>query len=95
MSFFTNYPTFQTPSQQRGLRPSTIAGHLERLIVSGAEVDLDRLVEPDQQRAIARVLGALQGASLTQIRDRLGPTYSYEAIRLVRASQRPPQGRSD
>jgi len=82
-------------AQQRGLRPSTIAGHLERLIVSGAEVDLDRLVEPDQQRAIARVLGALQGASLTQIRDRLGPTYSYEAIRLVRASQRPPQGRSD
>lgn len=63
--------------------------------MSGAEVDLDRLVEPDQQRAIARVLGALQGASLTQIRDRLGPTYSYEAIRLVRASQRPPQGRSD
>ena len=87
--------TLDEIAEQRGLRPSTIAGHLERLILSGAGVDLDRLVEPDQQRAIARVLGALQGASLTQIRDRLGPTYSYEAIRLVRASQRPPQGRSD
>lgn len=87
--------TLEAIAEQRGLRPSTIAGHLERLILSGAGVDLDRLVEPDQQRAIARVLEALEGASLTQIRDRLGPTYSYEAIRLVRASQRPPQGRPD
>jgi ATP-dependent DNA helicase RecQ len=32
------------------------------------------------------VLTKLENASLTDIRDRLDPTYSYEEIRLVRAA---------
>ncbi|TVP68222.1 MAG: DNA helicase RecQ [Leptolyngbya sp. LCM1.Bin17] len=75
-------------ASQRGLRPSTIASHLERLIRQGESVDLDQLVAPEDQQAIQAVLAEMGDSSLTDIRDRLGPTYSYEAIRLVRACHR-------
>ena len=72
-------------ANQRGLRPSTIASHLDLLIRQGETVDLDRLVDRDRQRMITDVLAAMEEASLTAVRDRLGPTFSYEDIRLVRA----------
>lgn len=74
-------------AEQRGLRPSTIASHLELLIRQGETLDLTPLVAPERQQAIQGVLSELGERSLTEIRDRLGPTYSYEEIRLVRAAQ--------
>jgi ATP-dependent DNA helicase RecQ len=74
-------------ADQRGLRPSTIASHLELLIRQGEAIDLTPLVTPERQQTIEGVLAEMEGRSLTEIRDRLGSTYSYEEIRLVRAAQ--------
>jgi len=72
-------------AQQRRLRPTTIASHLERLILNGETVNLDRLVSEERQDRIRNALQQAEGASLTEIRDFLGPTYDYTEIRLVRA----------
>jgi ATP-dependent DNA helicase RecQ len=73
-------------ADQRGLKSSTIANHLEQLIRQGEAVEVDNLVAVDRQHTIVAVLTKLENASLTDIRDRLDPTYSYEEIRLVRAA---------
>lgn len=72
-------------AQQRQLRPSTIASHLERLILNGETIYLDRLVSEERQERIRTTLQQREGSSLTEIRDRLGPTYDFTEIRLVRA----------
>jgi ATP-dependent DNA helicase RecQ len=73
-------------ADQRGLKSSTIANHLEQLIRQGEAVEVDNLVAVDRQHTIVAVLAEVENASLTDIRDRLDPTYSYEEIRLVRAA---------
>ena len=73
-------------ADQRGLKSSTIANHLEQLIRQGEAVEVDNLVAVDRQHTIVAVMTKLENASLTDIRDRLDPTYSYEEIRLVRAA---------
>jgi len=72
-------------AQERQLRPSTIATHLETLIQSGFEVQLDHLVSAEQQRAIREALAANTSPLLSPVKEALGPDYTYEAIRLVRA----------
>jgi len=72
-------------ADQRRLKSSTIANHLEQLIRQGEAVEVDNLVEAERQKTIVAVLTQMENASLTEIRDRLDPTYSYEEIRLVRA----------
>lgn len=71
---------------QRGLKATTVASHLEQLIRQGETVDIDQLVSADRQRAIIDVLTELEHGSLTEMRDRLGSSFSYEDIRLVRAA---------
>ncbi|WOD38337.1 DNA helicase RecQ [Nodosilinea sp. E11] len=73
-------------AEQRGLKATTIASHLEQLIRQRETVDINQLVTVDCQRAIVEVLTDGEYGSLTEIRDRLGPTFSYEDIRLVRAA---------
>jgi len=72
-------------AQQRKLRPSTIASHIERLILNGETVNLDNLVSSERQDRIRSAMHQAEGAYLTEIRDLLGPTYDYTEIRLVRA----------
>jgi ATP-dependent DNA helicase RecQ len=72
-------------AEQRGLKSTTIATHLAQLIEQGEPIDVERLVTGDRQRAILDLLPTMENASLTEIRDRLGPGFSYDDIRLVRA----------
>jgi ATP-dependent DNA helicase RecQ len=78
--------SLQEIADQRGLKATTIANHLEQIIRQGETVAVDQLVDVNRQRTIVTVLTELENASLTEIRDRLGPTFSYEDIRLVRAA---------
>ncbi|MBE9158949.1 DNA helicase RecQ [Nodosilinea sp. LEGE 06152] len=78
--------SLQEIADQRGLKATTIASHLEQLIRQGEAVEVDQLVDTDSQRTIVAVLAELENGSLTEIRDRLGSTVSYEDIRLVRAT---------
>ena len=69
---------------ERGLRLGTIAEHLARLIQADHPVDLDGLVAPDRQVAIRAAIAAADSTALRDIRDRLGDTYDYHEIRIVR-----------
>jgi ATP-dependent DNA helicase RecQ len=69
----------------RGLAPSTIAAHLERLIHDGRDVDIDRLIDPGKRQQIEALFLALQQWNLKPIVERSEGTVTYEEARLVRA----------
>jgi ATP-dependent DNA helicase RecQ len=72
-------------AEERNIRLTTVMTHLADLIEMKYAVDLDRLVARDRQ---AKILEAIQQAddfSLSKIRDRLGDTYGWDEIRLMRA----------
>ncbi len=70
---------------RRGLAPSTISSHLERLIMEGETVVLDSLMSPQKQQRIRQVCLEMDTELLTPLKEKLGEDYSYEEIRLVRA----------
>ena len=77
--------TLEEIAGKRGLAASTIASHIEKLILSGEEIDIGRFVSKERQETIFRCIRNLGTRSLTSIKERLGDDYSYNEIRLVRA----------
>ena len=71
---------------ERGLRLGTIIEHIERLMASDQEVDLNRLVSPERQVPIFEAIEKVGAHSLRTIREELGETFDYNEIRLVRAA---------
>ncbi|MEM9977399.1 MAG: DNA helicase RecQ [Cyanobacteria bacterium P01_D01_bin.2] len=71
---------------ERGLRLGTIIEHIERLMASDREVDLNRLVPPERQVPIFEAIEKVGSHSLRTIREELGETFDYNEIRLVRAA---------
>jgi ATP-dependent DNA helicase RecQ len=72
-------------AQQRGRSEGTIIGHLERLVESGEDLDLEGFM-PSQER-LAKIRDAFRKAgtlALAPVRDLLGNDYSYEELRLAR-----------
>ncbi|MDP3028647.1 MAG: helix-turn-helix domain-containing protein [Deltaproteobacteria bacterium] len=72
-------------AKSRGLAPSTIAAHLERLIHDGRDVDIDRLIDPGKRQQIEALFLTLQQWNLKSIVERSEGTITYEEARLVRA----------
>ena len=72
-------------AKKRGLALSTIASHLERLILEGEDISVDSIVDPEKQQRIVQTLKELDMQTLTPVKEKLGDRYSYEEIRLVRA----------
>jgi ATP-dependent DNA helicase RecQ len=72
-------------AEQRNLRLSTVMDHLGTLVESGRELDVDALVTPERRSQIEAAIEVAGTASLRAIRDRLGETFDYNEIRLVRA----------
>jgi ATP-dependent DNA helicase RecQ len=71
-------------AEKRNIRPSTIIRHLSDLIEKNQPIDINKLVPPEHQKAILRVLNTLGDISLTPIKEYLGAEYSFDEIRLVR-----------
>lgn len=71
--------------ESRDLRLGTVLGHLAELLETGQAIDLDQLVSPERQQAIMTAIGVVGDLSLSSIREKLGNTYGYDEIRLVRA----------
>ncbi len=68
----------------RGLKPTTVLGHLERLVEEGVSLDLAHLLPaPDRRVEIEAALGALGDNPLRPVWDELEGRYSYDEIRLV------------
>jgi len=85
LQLFQQGHSIEAIAQERGLKPVTIATHLELLILNGESIDLDPLVAPDRQAAIRQVLDTKEAFALSDLRERLGESYSFDEIRLVRA----------
>ncbi|MFO8040755.1 MAG: DNA helicase RecQ [Sodalinema sp.] len=69
----------------RNLSPSTIYGHLERLLQAGEAIDINTLVPPDHQQPIRQAIQALNTDKLKPVYEYLAGVYPYEEIRLVKA----------
>ena len=99
--------SLEEAAEARGLKATTVMGHLERLVESGVEVRWAHLLPPQQRRAaIESVFDALGYDLLRPVWEELGGGYSYEEIRLVRLALRfrgkltdstaiPPEGPGD
>lgn len=73
-------------ANQRVLKPRTIVDHLVALIGFNQGVDIDRLVLPEAQDEIIEAIEKVGENPLTPIYEYLQERYSYEEIKLVRAS---------
>ncbi|MBA7525095.1 ATP-dependent RNA helicase DbpA [subsurface metagenome] len=79
--------TIEEIAQKRNLAISTIASHMEKLILSDEEISIDKFVDIYRQEHIIRAMSILGSERLAPIKEKLGDDYSYEEIRLVRASE--------
>lgn len=71
-------------ARERGFAKSTIAGHVDRLIRAGEELDLGPLLPPqDRFSKIRAALVETGGEFLSHAKEALGDEYSYEEIRIV------------
>ena len=71
-------------AEKRGLEMSTIAGHLERLMEAGLEIDLRPLLPPPEKvEAIRRAFEETGGTLLSPVKGLLGDAYGYDEIKLV------------
>jgi ATP-dependent DNA helicase RecQ len=69
----------------RSLAPSTIASHLERLIMDGRDIDMDRVVDPGKRLKIEGFFKTVKGWELNPVVEHFTGMVSYEEARLVRA----------
>ena len=73
---------------KRNLSLNTIYGHIEKLILSGENIEIERLIKKDKIEKIISSILELGGEAMKPIKERLGDNYSYGEIRLVRARMR-------
>lgn len=72
-------------AEKRGLAPSTITGHLEKLILAGEKLDIDYLKPPaDRFEKIKKAFHESGGLTLSPVREILGEEYSYDELRFAR-----------
>lgn len=72
-------------AEKRGLNPSTILTHLEKLIEDGEKVDITHLaMPPERLRQIRSAFHESGGSALAPVRKILGEDFSYEELRLAR-----------
>jgi len=69
----------------RSLAPSTIAGHLERLIREGRDIDIDRLIDPVKRDKIEKLFLTLRQWNLSPVVENSAGEVTYEEARIVRA----------
>jgi ATP-dependent DNA helicase RecQ len=72
----------------RNLSLNTIYGHIENLILSGENIDIERFVSKEKIKTISSAIFEIGGGALKPIKDRLGDNISYGEIRLVSAQMK-------
>ncbi len=71
-------------AERRKLVQTTIAGHIERLIMDGREIDIDLLVESDKRAQIEKLFTTLNTWNLTPVVENSNETITYDEARFVR-----------
>ena len=87
MDMFNRGMTIAEIAEERGLVTSTIENHLAFFVEKG-ELDITRLVTPEKQKAIEKVLAEDHGDSFRAVKEALGEGFSYGEIRMVVAHQK-------
>jgi len=83
--FFKGGMSLDDIAKLRSLAPSTIASHMERLILDGRDIDMDRLVGPGKRLKIEEFFLSIEGWGLNPVVEHFNGTVSYEEARLARA----------
>lgn len=83
--FFKGGMSLDDIAKLRSLAPSTIASHMERLILDGHDIDMDRLVDPGKRLKIEEFFLSIEGWGLNPVVEHFNGTVSHEEARLVRA----------
>jgi ATP-dependent DNA helicase RecQ len=81
-------------ARERNFKESTIADHLAKLLAAGYDVDLNRLISPERQKAILHAVDVLGVSFMKPIYEYLQHQYTYNEIRWVMSwysSQRSPK----
>jgi ATP-dependent DNA helicase RecQ len=86
--FFKGGMSLEDIAKLRNFAPSTIASHMERLILDGRDIDMDRLVDPGKRLKIEEFFLSVEGWNLNPVVEHFNGTVSYEEARLVRAHLR-------
>ncbi|HEX4265977.1 MAG TPA: RecQ family ATP-dependent DNA helicase [Verrucomicrobiae bacterium] len=84
--FFRQGKSVEEITRIRGLKESTIYGHLEDAIRAGEAIELDRLVNEQGRRDIATAFERHGFANLTGAVESLGGRYSHGQLRVYRAA---------
>ena len=72
-------------ASKRGLAANTILTHLERLVLSGVNVQLGHVMPaPDRRKTIEEAFAATGETLLRPVKEMLGEDYSYAELKLVR-----------
>ncbi|MFM2294591.1 MAG: hypothetical protein RLZZ350_1004, partial [Verrucomicrobiota bacterium] len=85
LHFYRSGKTVQEIADVRGLKMSTIYGHLEEAMHAGETVDVNALVSPDAQCEIAAEFAKRGFGNLGGVVEALGGKYDYGQCKLVRA----------
>ncbi len=73
---------------KRNLSLNTIYSHIEKLILAGENIYIEKLVKKEKIEVISSVINEMRGDTLKPIKERLGDNFSYGEIRIVRAKMK-------
>ncbi|MFH1322330.1 MAG: helix-turn-helix domain-containing protein, partial [Methanobacteriota archaeon] len=72
----------------RNLSLNTIYGHIEKLIIAGENINIEKLVKRETIEVISSAILEMGGETLKPIKEKLGDNFSYGEIRIVRAKMK-------
>jgi ATP-dependent DNA helicase RecQ len=87
LHFFRQGKTVDDVARIRGLKESTIYGHLEDALLAGETIDLNQLMDAKAQREIAAAFERFGFANLTGAVESLGGRYHSGLLRFYRTAQ--------
>ncbi len=85
LEFYRQHMSIEEIAQVRNLTQSTIAEHIETLILDGKIDSIDHMVDMEKQSLIKNAIDEVGSKFLSRIKAKLGDDYSYGEIKLVRA----------
>jgi len=73
---------------KRNLSLNTIYVHIEKLIMTGENIQIEKFIKKEKIEVISKAILELGAEALKPIKDRLGDNFSYGEIRLVKAKMK-------
>lgn len=75
-------------AKARNLAESTITSHIEQVIMEGKDINIDRLVNPDNRDKISKLFLTLQSWQLNPVIEHFKGAVNYQDAKIVRAYMR-------